>query len=209
VAGIDEVGRGCLAGPVYAAAVILPEQVDGRVVRWLSDVHDSKLVPPEKREELLPLLESWARAYAVGVASVEEIDRMNIFHASHLAMKRAVEALGVQPQKILIDGNYAPKGFACPITAVVKGDQRCLSVAAASIIAKVWRDRKMAELDALYPGYGFASHKGYSTPQHLEALKRLGPCDIHRKSFSPCAEADAASFLPGLSPFQTDPEANF
>lgn len=205
VAGMDEVGRGCLAGPVYAAALILPEFEDlaseVKKHRWLARVRDSKLVPVDVREELVPLIERWARAWAVGVASVEEIDKINIFHASHLAMKRAVEGLGLAPARLLIDGNYAPKGFACPITPVVKGDQQCLSVAAASIIAKVARDRKMAELDLVYPGYGFASHKGYSAPVHFEALKRLGPCEIHRRSFSPVAEAYGALSMPQLELF--------
>jgi ribonuclease HII len=195
---MDEVGRGCLAGPVVAAAVILPASLAAEGLaaevkkhRWLARVRDSKLVPPEIREELVPELERWARAWAIGVASVEEIDKINIFHASHLAMKRAVDALGVVPERIIVDGNYAPKGFPCPVTPVVKGDQLCLSVAAASIIAKVWRDKKMQELDALYPGYGFASHKGYSAPVHFKALDSLGPCEIHRRSFSPVAIAQA------------------
>jgi ribonuclease HII len=188
---MDEVGRGCLAGPVVAAAVILPLECDARKTRWLARVRDSKLVPAEVREELVPELQSWSRAWAIGVASVEEIDRINIFHASFLAMKRAIEGLSLAPARIIVDGNYAPKGFPCPVKPVVKGDQLCLSVAAASIIAKVWRDRKMAELDLVYPGYGLASHKGYSVPVHLEALKRLGPCELHRRSFSPVAIAYA------------------
>lgn len=186
---MDEVGRGCLAGPVVAGAVILPEVIDPKVHRWLAKVRDSKLVPPDVREELVPELERWAGAWAIGVASVEEIDKINIFHASHLAMKRAIEGLGVTPTRIIVDGNYAPKGFGCPIKPVVKGDQLCLSVAAASILAKVFRDRLMVELDAMHPGYGFASHKGYSAPVHLAALKKLGPCEIHRRSFAPVAEA--------------------
>jgi len=209
---MDEVGRGCLAGPVYAAAVILPEfaelAAEVKKHRWLARVRDSKLVPAEVREELQPLIEGWARAWAVGVASVEEIDKINIFHASHLAMKRAVEGLGIRPARLIVDGNYAPKGFGCPITPVVKGDQLCLSVAAASIIAKVARDRKMAELDLVYPGYGFASHKGYSAPVHFEALKRLGPCEIHRRSFSPVADAYADLAMPQLELFgEPEPDA--
>src|SRR5262245_47019461 len=125
---MDEVGRGCLAGPVAAAAVILPERVDARAERWLARVRDSKLVPAEVREELAPGIMRWARAWAIGVASVPEIDEINIFHASHLAMRRAIEGLSVAPGRIIIDGNYAPKGFPCPVTPVVKGDQLCLSV---------------------------------------------------------------------------------
>ena len=120
-------------------------------------------------------------------------------------MKRAIDGLGITPQRIIVDGNYAPKGFGCPIKPVVKGDQHCLSVAAASIIAKVFRDKLMVELDVKYPGYGFASHKGYSAPVHFAALKKLGPCEIHRQSFSPVAEAGPSPQL-GLFP---DPDADF
>ena len=192
VAGVDEVGRGCLAGPVVAGAVILPATLLGRrkgAPEWLSEIDDSKRVKPEDRERLAPLIESWAVAWGIGVASVAEIDRLNIYHASHLAMLRALGALAVAPARILVDGNVVPKGLSAPGTAVVKGDQRCLSIAAASIVAKVWRDRQMGELHARYPGYGFAEHKGYSTPRHFEALRRLGPCELHRRSFTPISEA--------------------
>lgn len=138
---------------------------------------------------LAPLIREWAFAWGLGVATVEEIDRINIYHASHLAMVRALEALARPYDHVLVDGNQTPKGLSRPATAVVKGDQLCLSVAAASIIAKEWRDERMRELDAGYPGYGFAVHKGYSTPAHARALKELGACDIHRRSFAPVRAA--------------------
>lgn len=186
VAGVDEVGRGCLAGPVVAAAVILPEKIDYERDPWVLKIADSKKLSPEVREELAPLIEKWVIRSAVGVATVEEIDRINIHNACHLAMMRAVEE--VKPARILIDGKFIPKEFQGIATAIVKGDDKCLSIAAASIIAKVWRDRHMAQLEKNYPGYEFATHKGYSTPVHQKALKKLGPCEIHRRSFAPVAE---------------------
>lgn len=219
VVGVDEVGRGCLAGPVVAGALILPSVIDSSLHPWISEISDSKELTPKARERLAPLIESWALAFGVGVASVEEIDRINIYHAAHLAMKRAIDeagrrlaaragaegtggvgaggacgagAGGARSARIahaLIDGNALPKGLAMPATAIVKGDLKCLSIASASIIAKVWRDRHMAELDSAYPEYGFAVHKGYSTPTHSRALKSLGACAIHRRSFAPVAEA--------------------
>ncbi len=189
IGGVDEVGRGCLAGPVVAGALVLPEVVDPKRDPWLKDVADSKLLAPEDRERLAPLIEGWARAWAIGVASVEEIDRINIYHASHLAMERAVEGLTHPASHYLIDGNRVPRALTSRASAVIKGDLQCLSIAAASILAKVFRDRLMKESDALYPGYGFAAHKGYSTPVHQAALKRLGACGIHRRSFAPVAEA--------------------
>jgi len=188
VVGVDEVGRGCLAGPVVAGAVLLPAEIDFGKDPWLREITDSKALTPEARQRLVPLIEGWARACGIGSASVEEIDRINIFHAAHLAMTRAIEALAVAPEHVLVDGKFLPRKLPCKGTAIVKGDFQCLSVAAASILAKVWRDRLMVELDAKYPGYGFGAHKGYSTPAHLEALKRLGACEIHRRSFSPVAE---------------------
>lgn len=192
VAGLDEVGRGCLAGPVVAGAVLLPPVVDYEAHPWLSEIGDSKLLTPEKREKLAPLIESWALACAVGVATVEEIDQINIYHASHLAMRRALESAQIardaRAAHVLVDGNVIPKGLNAPAaTAIVKGDLKCLSIAAASIVAKVWRDRWMVEADVRYPGYFFGVHKGYATPQHSRALKELGPCEIHRKSFGPVA----------------------
>jgi len=188
VAGVDEVGRGCLAGPVVAGALILPVDVNFERDPWLKSIKDSKLLTPEQREKLYPKIQNWALAYGIGTASVEEIDRINIYHASHLAMVRAVGALSVAPHRILVDGNVVPRAFTQASRAIVKGDQKCLSIAAASILAKVWRDRQMAELDRVHPGYGFAVHKGYSTPAHSKALKELGPCAIHRQSFAPVAE---------------------
>lgn len=193
VAGVDEVGRGCLAGPVVAAAVILPEVIDFGRDSWLAGVSDSKLLTHEKRQRLAPLIAAWVRCSAVGCASVEEIDRINILHASHLAMVRAIESMGLKAAHALVDGNFTLKKLFCPSTAIVKGDQKCLSIACASIIAKVWRDNHMAELDVRYPGYGFAVHKGYPTPAHTDALRRIGPCEIHRRSFRPVAELCGAS----------------
>jgi ribonuclease HII len=188
---------------VVAAAALLPATVDPKAHPWLGEINDSKCVTPECRERLAPLIEGWVPAFGVGEASVEEIDRLNIFHASHLAMIRALEAAlamarerGVEAAgglHALVDGKFLPRGLPCPASAVVKADARCLSVAAASILAKVWRDRRMAELDRRFPGYGFASHKGYATPVHTQALKRLGPCELHRRSFSPVAELLALS----------------
>jgi ribonuclease HII len=186
VAGVDEVGRGCLAGPVVAAALILPPVIDHVKDPWVLKIADSKKLTHEMREILAPLIEKWALKFAIGVATVEEIDRINIHHASHLAMMRALEEVGAE--RILIDGKFLPKELAHTAKAVVKGDDKCLSIAAASILAKVWRDRHMAVLSARYPGYQFENHKGYSTPVHQAALKKLGPCEIHRRSFAPVAE---------------------
>lgn len=191
VAGVDEVGRGCLAGPVVAGAVLLPEFDEGHAPFWLRTVTDSKLLSPDQREELFPRIVDWVFAYGIGIAEVGEVDRLNIHHASHLAMARAVSDLGqgssILPDHLLIDGKFIPKGLPAPATALVKGDQRSLSIACASILAKVWRDRHMVELDLRYPGYGLATHKGYPTPAHVEALKRQGVSEIHRRSFGPVA----------------------
>ena len=182
LAGIDEVGRGPLAGPVVAAAVILdPERVP-------HGLDDSKKLSAAIREELFG--EIMERALAVSIASVTaaEIDAINIRQATLLAMRRAVAALPLTPLHILVDGNDPPQ-FACSCEAIVQGDGQIASIAAASIIAKVTRDRMMAALDAEHPGYGFARHKGYGTAQHAEALLRLGPCPIHRMTFAPVASA--------------------
>jgi len=184
VAGSDEVGRGCIAGPVVAAAVVLPSKIDFEKDPWLRDVNDSKGVAPSIREQLVPKIQSWAMSTSVGWASVEEIDQINIFHASHLAMIRAVQALSVAPKHLLVDGKFLPKqGFSMPATAVIQGDSQCLSIAAASILAKVWRDRLMGELDQQFPGYGFAKHKGYPTVAHTLALQKMGITPVHRRSF--------------------------
>ena len=181
VAGVDEAGRGPLAGDVVAAAVILnqAEPIDG--------LTDSKKLSEKRREELFPLIREQAISFAVARASIEEIDSLNILQASLLAMKRAVSMLKTPPEFIYVDGNRCPD-LSCPVRSVVKGDSRIASIAAASILAKVARDREMVLLDAQYPGYGLAQHKGYPTKAHLEALQRLGPSSIHRKSFGPVAE---------------------
>jgi ribonuclease HII len=178
VAGVDEVGRGPLAGAVVAAAVIMPE------VRSLTELRDSKLLSEAKREKLYTLITSRALAWAVGRAEVEEIDRLNILQASLLAMQRAVAALGIIPELALVDGNQAPK-LACTVETIIGGDQLEPLISAASVVAKVTRDREMLVLDQLYPGYGFAQHKGYGTRAHLASLADLGPCSIHRRSFAP------------------------
>jgi len=182
IAGVDEVGRGCWAGPVFAAAAILPEGL--RHPR----LNDSKLLKAGSRAELSEFLRSHAEVrWSVGVASVEEIETHNILRASLLAMRRAVEGLPIRPHLCLIDGNQKA-GFACAEQTVIDGDARCPSIAAASVIAKVARDCAMAELAALYPGYGLENHKGYGTPEHARALALHGPCPIHRKSFRPIRE---------------------
>jgi ribonuclease HII len=177
VCGIDEAGRGPWAGPVVAAAVILdPDNIP-------SGLNDSKKLTAAKREVLFPAIMQSAQV-GVGKSSPEEIDEINILQATYLAMSRAVAALDPQPAFALIDGNRAPP-LSIRMQTIVAGDAISLSVAAASIVAKVTRDRIMHEIEALHPGYGFASHKGYGTPAHAAALQRLGPCPVHRKSFSP------------------------
>lgn len=182
VAGVDEVGRGPLAGDVVAAAVILDP------ARPVEGLNDSKKLSEAQRDALYPVILSNSLACAVARASVEEIDRFNILQASLLAMTRAVMALGVQPEFVYVDGNHCPK-WKYRSQAVVKGDSRIAAIAAASIVAKVTRDRELVELDAVYPGYGLARHKGYPTPEHLQALSLLGVTPIHRRSFAPVAQA--------------------
>lgn len=177
ICGIDEAGRGPLAGPVVAAAVILPRK--GRP----KGLDDSKQITAETREELAAAIRR-VGVVGVGVASVEEIDALNILRAAHLAMQRAFAALPETPVAAIVDGNMAPD-LPCPVECVVDGDAIVPIVSAASIIAKVERDRMMNELCAQYPGYAFSRHKGYATPEHQEALARLGPCAIHRRSFRP------------------------
>jgi len=182
IAGIDEAGRGPLAGPVVAAAVILPPRFK------LRDLNDSKQLNPTIREAIyLELVQHPRIVFGVGVASVEEIDRVNILQATYLAMQRAVTSLGRQPQHLLIDGRPVPT-FAIPQTAVVDGDAKSRSIAAASVIAKVIRDRIMTAFHEQYPLYEFAQHKGYATPDHLRLLDLHGPCPLHRRSFSPVAQ---------------------
>ena len=177
VCGVDEAGRGPLAGPVYAAAVILDP---AKQIRGLAD---SKVLTAERREQLAERIKERATSWAVAAASVEEIDRFNIFQASMLAMRRAVEALGVRPEEAWIDGNQCPRELPCRAKAFVDGDARLKPISAASILAKTARDAEMRALAERYPGYGFAQHKGYATTDHLDALGRAGPCEIHRRSF--------------------------
>jgi ribonuclease HII len=178
IAGVDEVGRGPLAGDVVAAAVILDPS------KPIAGLDDSKKLSEKKREALFPEICEKALAFSIARATPAEIDEINILQASLLAMHRAVEGLAVQPEFVLVDGNRLPR-WSYPARAVVKGDSRVQSIAAASILAKVTRDREMLILDQAYPGYGLAQHKGYPSPMHLEALQRLGPAPIHRRSFAP------------------------
>ncbi len=178
VAGVDEAGRGPLAGPVIAAAVILDP------ARPIEGLADSKRLGPGTRERLATTIRARALAWAVGRAEVEEIDRHNVLQATLLAMARAVKALRPRADYALVDGDRWPP-LPCPGETVVGGDAREPAIAAASILAKTVRDAEMAELDRRFPGYGFAAHKGYATPTHLEALRRLGPCPAHRRSFAP------------------------
>lgn len=178
VCGVDEAGRGPWAGPVYAAAVVLDP------ARVPAGVDDSKKLTALARARLEIEIKAAAVAWAVGYATVEEIGALNILHATGLAMCRAVGGLGLEPSVALVDGNYAFK-LPCPVRTVVGGDGLSLSIAAASILAKTARDRLMVELDAVHPGYGFAAHKGYAAPSHIEALRALGPCPIHRATWAP------------------------
>ncbi len=177
VCGIDEAGRGPLAGPVYAAAVIL------NPARRINGLADSKLLAPERREVLAERIRERATAWAIAFATVEEIDRLNIFHASMLAMRRAVQALSVRPEEAWVDGNVCPPGLGCTAKAFVDGDVHQRPISAASILAKTARDAEMTALHDRYPQYGFDKHKGYATPEHLYALGRHGPSEIHRRSF--------------------------
>lgn len=176
ICGIDEAGRGPWIGDVYAAAVILSPDV------FIEGLDDSKKIPEPKREQLFEEITSKALAYSVSFATVQEIEELNIINATFLAMKRAVEGLKLTPDLALVDGNGIPP-LDCRVKAIVKGDGKSASIAAASILAKVSRDRKMRELDKLYPEFGFASNKGYGTKQHIEALKKYGVTDIHRRLF--------------------------
>jgi ribonuclease HII len=196
IAGVDEVGRGPLAGPVVAAAVILPRGFTH------PEIKDSKLLSPNQRERLAPLIREKAESWGLGVVEVDEIDRINILQASLLAMVKALDALASTPDCLLIDGNQPipirllqASRFSSVSSlyqrSIVKGDQLCLSIAAASILAKVARDGMMVELDKQYPEYGFAAHKGYSCRAHFDALHRFGPSPIHRQSFKPVRDRAA------------------
>ena len=177
ICGVDEAGRGPLAGPVCAAAVILPKDLE------IPGLNDSKKLTEKKREALYDIITEQAVAYGIAMASKQEIDEINILQATFLAMKRAVEALPVKPDFVLIDGNREPDLRDLPLKTIVKGDSRSANIAAASILAKVTRDRYMMELDQEYPMYGFAIHKGYGTQKHYEALREFDACPAHRRSF--------------------------
>lgn len=176
ICGVDEAGRGPLAGPVCAAAVILPQHLQ------IPGLNDSKKLTDKKRRELFPLIKEQALAYGIGFATHQEIDEINILQATYLAMERALEQLDVKPDLALIDGNRA-KDFGVPVQTVVKGDSLSANIAAASILAKVTRDDLMLDMAKEYPSYGFEVHKGYGTKAHYEALCALGPCAIHRMTF--------------------------
>jgi ribonuclease HII len=182
LAGVDEAGRGPLAGPVVAAAVILDD------LQPIAGLADSKVLSPRRREALFDEIRAKALAFCIAEASVEEIDRLNILHATMLAMRRAVEGLRLRPAKVLVDGNRIPT-LRVPAEAIVKGDSKVPAISAASILAKVHRDRWCVELDQRFPHYGFAVHKGYPTAVHLEALQVHGPCEEHRCSFGPVRAA--------------------
>ena len=177
ICGADEAGRGPLAGPVCAAAVILPA---GVVIEGLDD---SKKLTEKKRERLYDIIKETAVAYSVAYGTLEEIETVNILEATYLAMNRAIEGLSVKPDFALIDGNRVPRGIKIPCETIVKGDSKSMSVAAASVLAKVTRDRLMLEYDKKYPEYNFKKHKGYGTKEHTELIKQYGPCEIHRLSF--------------------------
>ena len=177
ICGVDEAGRGPLAGDVYAAAVILEDDT------VIEGINDSKKLSEKKREKLYDEIIAKAKSYCIATASVSEIDSMNILQATMLAMKRAVEGLSETPNLALIDGNKTPSDMKCKSEYVIKGDATSASIAAASILAKVARDRYIVELDSVYPQYGFAKHKGYPTKDHLEAVAEYGPCPIHRLTF--------------------------
>lgn len=192
VAGVDEVGRGCLAGPVVAAAVILPQDFDP------AQIHDSKQLSESLREQMANYLHTMALAVGVGEATVAEVDTLNILRATLLAMERAVAQLHPQPQFLLIDGNTRT-AIHLPQQTIVKGDATCLSIAAASIVAKVHRDHLMKDLALAWPGYGFDEHKGYGTEHHREAISRLGPSPHHRRTFrGVLPQAEQLSLLPRI-----------
>jgi ribonuclease HII len=185
IAGIDEAGRGPWAGAVFAAVVVLyaDQSIDG--------VRDSKLLTAVERERASERIKREALAWAIGRAEVAEIDALNILRATLLAMDRAVGALGIEPDVVRVDGNQRPRlaNYRGPVETWIGGDRRCVAISAASILAKVARDAEMRRLDALFPGYGFARHKGYGTPEHQRALGQFGPCEIHRLSFRPVRAA--------------------
>lgn len=188
VAGVDEVGRGPLAGPVVACAVILPLDFE------VQGVDDSKLLSPARRLEVFPQIAANCLAWAIGCMDVETIDRLNILQASLMAMHRAIYELPLAADAVIVDGNHKIPDLPLPQIPLVKGDQKSISVACASILAKEVRDRLMEDYDQQYPGFGFAVHKGYATPEHLTALNKLGPAPIHRQSFRPIREQNQQHF---------------
>ena len=177
VCGVDEAGRGPLAGPVFAAAVILPEDLE------IEGLNDSKKISEKKREQLFEIVKEKAVAYSVAFATVEEIEQFNILEATYLAMNRAIEGLNISADYALIDGNRVPRDIKIPCETVIKGDAKSCSISAASILAKVSRDRLLLEYDKQYPEYEFKKHKGYGTAAHYEAVKKYGLCPVHRPSF--------------------------
>jgi ribonuclease HII len=181
IAGVDEAGRGPLAGPVIAAAVILNPEMP------IVGLADSKKLTEKQREILFAIIQERALAWSIGRAEADEIDRINILQASLLAMKRAVEGLAIQPTLALIDGNKSPL-LTCETRAIIRGDQTEPAISAASILAKVTRDREMLVLHETFPAYNFAKHKGYPTKDHMQALEKWGPCEIHRRSYAPVAK---------------------
>ena len=185
VAGVDEAGRGPLAGSVVAAAVILDD------LQPVQGLGDSKALSPRRRERLFDEIRAKALAFCIAEASVEEIDRLNILQATMLAMRRAVDGLRLRPAKVLVDGNRLPV-LKVPAEAIVKGDAKVAAISAASILAKVHRDRQCLALHEAHPEYGFALHKGYPTPEHLAALRRHGPCPQHRRSFGPVRDCQSS-----------------
>ncbi len=189
VAGVDEAGRGPLAGPVFAAAVILDD------LSPISGLADSKKLTPKKREQLYDMIKAKALCFCIASASVQEIDQLNILQATLLAMQRAVKGLRLKPTKVLVDGNRLPV-LDIRAEAIVKGDATVASISAASILAKVERDRWCAEVDSQFPSYGFLAHKGYGTQVHLRALQEHGPCELHRRSFAPVAKLLGKSHRP-------------
>lgn len=192
IAGVDEAGRGPLVGDVVAAAVILPER------HGIQGITDSKKLTEKSREELFEKICNKAIAWHIATATHLEIDRLNILRASLLAMQRAVEGLKIQPHRVVVDGNFCPD-VPYPVEAIIAGDAKVKSIGAASILAKVYRDRQMHDLHKLYPEYGFAKHKGYATAEHLAALKEFGPLAVHRQSFAPVARLTGANLNINLS----------
>lgn len=182
IAGVDEVGYGALVGDVVTAAVILPPR------HRIQGIKDSKQLTALKREELFEKICAKSTAWSIGIATHAEVDQLNIFHATLLAMQRAVMGLAVVPDKVLVDGNRSPD-IPYPVEAIVGGDDSVIQISAASIVAKVWRDRLMLVLDQKHPEYGFAKHKGYSTADHVAAIEKYGPLKEHRRSFAPVARA--------------------